>query len=158
MLLLALPALGQTGRGKAEMSAAAGPIVVDYGRPQLKGRDPLTWQKDGSYWRMGSNDMTTLTTPADLAFGETVIPKGSYGLWLLKVSADRYELVLNSQTTGMGMSHDKSKDVASVPLRAEKIAAPVEDFTVELKPGARGGTFAMVWGTSRLSADFEIKR
>src|SRR5512138_93084 len=102
LALTILPAAAQPGRGKAELDAGGGKITVDYGRPQLKGRDPLTWQENGAYWRMGSNSMTTLTTPVDLAFGSTKLPKGTYGLWLLKVSADSYELVFNSETSGMG--------------------------------------------------------
>lgn len=153
-----LPAAAQTGRGKAELDAAGGKIAVDYGRPQLKGRDPLTWQQNGTYWRMGSNSMTTLRTPVDLAFGSTKLPKGTYGLWLLKVAADRYELVFNSETSGMGMSHDKAKDVGSVALERVKVVSPVEAFTIELSPAPGGGTFAMSWGTVKLSAPFRTAK
>ena len=154
--LAVLPAAAQTGRGKSELNAAGGKITVDYGRPQLKGRDPLTWQKDGAYWRMGSNDMTTLTTPAGLAFGSTKLPKGTYGLWLLKVSNDRYELVFNSDISGHGMNHDKAKDVGSVVLKKEVAASPVETFTIELSPAPGGGSFVMSWGTVKLSFPFRI--
>jgi hypothetical protein len=158
VLLFAQPVPAQADRGKAELAVAGGKIVVDYGRPLLQGRDPLTWQADGSYWRMGSNEMTTLTTPVGLMFGATRIPKGEYGLWLLKLSAGTYELVFNSQTTGMGMSHDKSKDVAVVPIKKEEIANPVETLTIELKNAPNGGTFAVTWGTARLSTDFQVVR
>lgn len=154
--MLVLPINAQSDRGKAELSASTGKIVVDYGRPQLKGRDPLTWQQDGTYWRMGSNDMTTLRAPVDLQFGKTKVTKGTYGLWLLKVSADRYELAFNSDTPGMGMSHDKSKDVASVPMKKESVVSVVEAFTIDLKGTENSGTFAMIWGTVKLSADFQF--
>lgn len=153
-LLLSVPVSAQTDRGTAQLDTADGSIVVDYGRPQLKGRDPLTWQKDGTYWRMGMNALTTLRTPADLVFGSVKVPKGTYGLSLLKVSPEHYELVFNSETSGMGMSHDKAKDVASVPLRKELVTDSVETFTIELKDGASGGVFALTWGTTRLAADF----
>ena len=156
ILMVVLPLSAQTDRGTAELAAAGGRIVVDYGRPQLKGRDPLTWQKDGSYWRMGMNDMTTLTTPVDLMFGSTRIAKGAYGLWLLKVSGDRYELVFNSEASGMGMMHDKTKDVASIPLKKEAAPGAVEVFKIELKDAPKGGTLALNWGTVRLSGDFQL--
>jgi len=155
-LTLAVPVMAQSDRGTAQLNTPDGSIVVDYGRPQLKGRDPLSWQKEGSYWRMGMNAMTTLSTPVDLMFGDVRVPKGKYGLSLLKVSSDRYELVLNSGTSGMGMSHDKTTDVASVPLKKELIPDSVETFTIELKGGADGGVFAMTWGTTRLAADFRL--
>ena len=153
--MLALPAIAQDDRGKAELSAPGGKIIVDYGRPELKGRDPLTWQKDGSYWRMGMNAMTTLTTPAELAFGTKKLAKGKYSVWLVKVSADKYELVLNSDTSGMGMNHDKAKDVANIPMKKETAPASVETFTIDLKPSGKGGQFVMTWGTTLLSSDFQ---
>ncbi len=154
MMVMPLPA--QSDRGSAELKAPGGNITVDYGRPQLKGRDPLTWQKDGSYWRMGMNSMTTLSTPADLLFGKSKLAKGTYGIWLLKVAADKYELVFNSDSSGMGMNHDKSKDVVSVPMKKGTVPAAVETFTIELKSAPKGGTFVMTWGTVQLSADFQF--
>ena len=68
--MLALPILAQDDRGKAELNAPGGKILADYGRPQLKGRDPLTWQKVGDYWRMGKNEMTTTST----TFGSSPYP------------------------------------------------------------------------------------
>jgi len=153
-LVAALLPVAAQERGKVELSTGAGKITVSYGRPQLKGLDPLTWQKDGAYWRMGSNDMTTLTTPAELAFGSVRVPKGTYGLWLLKVTNERYELVFNSATAGMGMTHDKAKDVATVLLKKEAADPAVETFTIELPGSAGNGIFVMKWGTVRLSAAF----
>jgi hypothetical protein len=156
VLLIPLLVPAQGDRGKAELSAGGGKIVIDYGRPQLKGRDPLTWQKDGDYWRMGRNEMTTFTTPIDLVFGTTRITRGRYALWLLKVSADRYELVFNSETSGMGMNHDKSKDVAAVPLEKRTASDAVETLTIELKDAPGGGVFSLDWGTVRLSCNFQF--
>jgi hypothetical protein len=136
------------------MDVPTGKIVVDYGRPQLKGRDPLTWQKEGTYWRMGTNDMTTLETPVGLVFGTTKLPAGKYGLWLLKGPADRYELVFNKQTQGHGMVHNAADDVASVFLKKISTGGPVETYTIDLKKAGGGGTFVMSWGTATLSADF----
>jgi hypothetical protein len=155
-LMLVLPILAQSNRGKTELNSPGGKITVDYGRPQLKGRDPLTWQEDGIYWRMGMDSMTTITTPVDLVFGAKKVPKGKYGLWLLKVSAERYELVFNSVTEGMGMSHEKAKDVASAPAKKEKATAPAESFTLELKGAPKGGSLLLTWGTTRLTSDFEF--
>jgi hypothetical protein len=148
------PLIAQSDRGTAELSVGSGKVTVDYGRPLLKGRDPLTWQKDGTYWRMGSNDMTTLTTSTDLSFGKVRIPKGTHGLWLHKVSTDTYELVFNSVTTGMGMSHDSSRDLAAVPLKKETALTAVETFTIELRASGSGGNFVMSWGTFKLTAEF----
>lgn len=154
--VFALPALSQENRGKTELNSPGGKIVIDYGRPQLKGRDPMTWQADGTYWRMGMNEMTTITAPMDLMCGATKIGKGTYGLWLLKVSPDHYELVFNSDVSGMGMNHDKGKDVGSVPMKKEAASSVVETFTLELKGDSNGGALILTWGTTRLSSNFQF--
>ncbi len=155
LLFVALPGLAQGERGKSELKTAKGVMTVDYGRPQLKGRDPLTMQQDGQYWRMGSNDMTTWSTPVDLLFGTTKVAAGKYGLWLLK-TGKTYTLVFNQNTEGMGMMHEKAKDVASVPMKQGTAPTPVETLTLDLKGAPGGGVFSVAWGTLSLSTDFKF--
>jgi hypothetical protein len=151
---LFIPSFAQGNRGKAELSAGGGKIVVDYGRPSLKGRDMLSQLKDGDSWRMGMNQATTLTTPVDLSFGAAKIAKGSYSLFLTK-SGQTYELAFNSQTGQWGTQHDKAKDVAKAAMKSETLPSSVETFTIELKEAPKGGTFSLSWGSTKLSADFE---
>jgi hypothetical protein len=153
--LLVIPGFAQGGRGKSELTAGAGKITVDYGRPSLKGRDMLSQLKEGSFWRMGMNQATVLTTPVDLTFGATKVAKGSYSLWLKK-EGDKFMLVFNSQTGQWGTQHDPSKDVCSVAMKSETLSSPVEMFTLELKEAPKGGEFIMNWGNTKLTAGFEV--
>ncbi len=73
---------------------------------------------EGSFWRMGMNQATVLTTPVDLVFGTTKVAKGAYSLWLKK-EGPKYMLVFNSQTGQWGTQHDPAKDVTSVALKSE---------------------------------------
>jgi hypothetical protein len=155
--ILTIGALAQGSRGKAEMKAGAGMITIDYGQPALKGRDMLSKLQVGQSWRMGANEATTLTTPVDLMFGSTKIAKGSYSLFLKRVSADDYQLVFNSQTGQWGTQHDVSKDVAAVPTKTETLGSPVEVLKIELMPAPGGGTFSLSWGTLRCLANFKIE-
>lgn len=155
--LLALTVLAQRDQGKAEMKAGSGGITVNYGRPTSNTDRVGELKVGGPSWRMGKNDATVFTTPMDLMFGITKIPKGSYSLWLNRVAEDKYELVFNSQTGQWGTSHDVSKDFAKVPLQKERLSPLVETFTIDLKPNAKGGTFIMTWGTTKLSGDFQFK-
>jgi len=156
-LVLTVPAGAQApaDRGKAEMKAGTGAITVDYGRPSLKGRDMLSQLQEGASWRMGMNQATVLTTPVDLSFGKTVIAKGAYSLFLKK-TGDAFQLVFNSQTGQWGTQHDPAKDVATVAMSKAAIAAPVETFTIELAPAAKGGSLSLSWGAEKLSAPFEV--
>jgi hypothetical protein len=153
---LAVSSFAQGNRGKAELNAGAGVITVDYGRPALKGRDMLSQLKEGDSWRMGSNQSTTFTTPVDLMFGITKIPKGTYSLFLKKEAANQFQLIFNSQTGQWGLSHDLKKDFAQVPMKAALLSTPVEIFTIDLKPAPKGGVIVLSWGTTQLSSDFQF--
>jgi len=154
--LLAAPAIAQGERGKAELKAGSGLITLDYGRPSLKGRDMLSKLAVGSYWRLGSNEVTLLTTPVDLAFGAAKLAKGSFSLWLKRTAEENYELVFNNQTAGHGMNHDAAKDVAGVLMSKTTLPNSVETLTLELQPALNGGTFTLSWGMTKLAASFQF--
>ena len=116
----------------------------------------LSQLKEGVFWRMGNNQAATLNTPVILAFGSAKVPAGSYSLWLKLAAPDKYELVFNSQTGQWGTMHDPSKDLFSVPLKKETLASPVEVFTLDLKPAAKGGVISLSWGSLLLSSDFQF--
>jgi hypothetical protein len=145
-------------RGKAELNAGTGSITVDYGRPELKGRDMLSQLQVGQFWRMGMNQAAVLSTPVDLNFGSTKIPKGAYSIWLKLAAADKFELVFNSQTGQWGMQHDVAKDVFQVPMKKEVLPSSVETFTIELKSAPKGGVFTLHWGTTALLAEFQFAK
>ncbi len=152
---LVAPAAAQASRGKAELKAASGAVTIDYGRPSLKGRDMLSKLEAGSFWRMGMNEATVLTTPVDLSFGPTKVAKGSYSLWLKK-EGGKFELVFNSQTGQWGTQHDPSKDVYSVTLESASLPSPVETFTIDLEKAPKGGSFALSWGDTKLHQGFTL--
>ncbi len=161
--VLLVPVLAQGNRGKAELTVGDGKIVVDYGRPALKGRDMFSRLEAGGFWRMGMNEATVFTTPVDLTFGNTKIAKGSYSLWLYKVPGATnpdaaFELVFNSQTGQWGTQHDKSKDVAKVAVKNRPEANTAEAFTIALKEDPGGKSLVMTWGNNALSADFDVAK
>jgi hypothetical protein len=152
--VLTVPASAQAERGKAELKVGSGALTVDYGRPSLKGRDMLSRLEEGAFWRMGMNQATVLTTPADLSFGATRVAKGAYSLWL-KRTGETFHLVFNSQTGQWGTQHDPAKDVFTVAMTKAPLASPVETFTIDLSPAAKGGSLGLSWGAMKLSAAFE---
>jgi len=159
-MLLAFSCFAQRGkmaRGKAEMKAGDSAITIDYGQPELKGRDMLSQlQVGGQAWRMGNNMASVLTSPVDLTFGSTTVPKGSYSLWLKRTGEEAFELVFNTQTGQWGMQHDTSQDVYSIPLKKETQSSSVEVFTIVLSEASGGGVLALSWGTAKLAAEFKF--
>ena len=157
-ILLAVSCFAQFNRGKAELKAGSGSITVDYGRPALKGRDMLSRLEVGTFWRMGSNQATVLTTPVDLTFGSVKVPKGAYSLWLKRTSREEFELVFNTETGQWGMKHDTSRDVYSIPMKKTSFSDSVETFTIDLKDVQKGGIFTLSWGMTSLSSEFQFAK
>ncbi|MGH7456184.1 MAG: DUF2911 domain-containing protein [bacterium] len=142
-------------RGTASATFGSAAVSINYGRPQLQGRDMLAQATDGMVWRMGMNEATEIKTDADLKFGDTVIPKGSYTLWMKKISSDQWHLVFNKKTGIWGTEHSAADDLAEVPLTMSTNPESVEAFTIELAASNEtSGTLKAMWGTAVLSADF----
>lgn len=156
-MTFAATAHAQAERGKAEATIAGKKVAVDYGRPQLKGRDMLTRAPEGMVWRMGMNEATTIETAGDLQFGDVTIPKGAYSLFAKRTAEKSWELIFNKQTGQWGTRHDPSKDVARVPLSWKTKDDSTETLTIEVVPQGKGGEFKMTWGTHVLETPFTVK-
>jgi Protein of unknown function (DUF2911) len=139
-------AQNSSDRGQAVLQMDGGAVSIEYGRPELKGRDLEKMISPGQEWRMGSNAATTLTTDVDLRFGDKVIPRGKY---VLKAKADdqrNWYLLVDTE--------DQTR-VAEIPLNLQKVDRPTELMTIDLVKRGNGGTFVLHWGNLSLSSDFE---
>ena len=134
-------------RGETRVTLAGKSIVVDYGRPALKGRDMLGRAEVGQDWRMGADSPTTLKTPVALTFGTTVVAPGDYVMKARKVSDTDWVLKLERD----------EKTVAEIPLQSKTLPDSVELFTIDLAEEKGKGVFRMSWGTRELSAPFTAK-
>jgi hypothetical protein len=142
-------------RGTASATFGSATVSIEYGRPQLRGRDMLAQATDGMVWRMGMNEATEIKTGAELKFGDTVIPAGSYSLWMKKISGDQWHLIFNRKTGIWGDEHPAADDFAEVPMTMSTNPDTVEAFTIELAASNEtSGTLKAMWGTAVLSADF----
>jgi hypothetical protein len=150
-LALAAPLHAQMAgdRGEAKATVAGKAVTIDYGRPNLKGRDMLGQAQVGQAWRMGANAATTLKTDADLAFGQAKVPKGEYILTATKVDANQWQLNVLA-------SADRAK-VADVPLTTEKLPQSVEQFTIDLTGSGDKGDLKLSWGTTALRTTFTAR-
>jgi hypothetical protein len=134
-------------RGEAKVTLAGKPIVVDYGRPSLKGRDMLGQAQVGQEWRMGADTATTLKTPVALSFGSTQVAPGEYTLRAKKVSDTSWVLKLEKE----------GQAAIEVPLQSSAIEKSVEMFTIDLAEEKGQGVFRMSWGNRALAAPFSAK-
>ncbi|MDZ7266741.1 MAG: DUF2911 domain-containing protein [candidate division KSB1 bacterium] len=147
--------MAEGDRGTASARFGALQVSIDYGRPQLKGRDMLAQATDGMVWRMGMNEATEITTDADLHFGETVVPRGRYSLWMKKVRDGQWELIFNKKTGIWGHEYPAGEELAMIPMTMSTNPDSVERFTIAvLAHNDTDGTLKAMWGPSVLSVDF----
>jgi hypothetical protein len=134
-------------RGEASLTVAGKPIVIDYGRPSLKGRDMLGKAAVGQEWRMGADAATTLKTEATLNFGGVQVAPGNYTLRARKVSETDWSLKFEKD----------GQAAAEVPLKSSAADNSVEMFTIDLTGDGGKGLFRMSWGNRVLTAPFTAK-
>ena len=147
-------------RATSKVDIAGKFVMIEYGRPSMKGRDLLALLEPGKVWRMGADKSTTYTSDARLAFGKATVPEGSYSLWLKKVGDHSFDLVFNKQVGQWGTQYSGSiDDVASIPLTFSEGSETVEVFTVSLTRGAKAnaGELMLQWGKAILKAPFTVK-
>jgi hypothetical protein len=172
-------AQGETPRGRAEATINGKTVVVDYGRPALKGRtlDDLTSKlPEDRMWRAGMNQVTTLKTETDLMVGGKKVPAGEYSVYVHAPASGIWSLCLNTvlgQPLGKvwaeapdNMKNEPwphfaytkeigDKEVARATMKPGK-ADPVADlFTIDLNPSGNGATMMMSWGDQSWSVDLK---
>jgi hypothetical protein len=152
-------------------------IVIDYGRPILRGRANI-WGSGADYgktlnaeapvWRAGANATTRLRTEAPLVFGTTTVAPGEYSVFVdLKPGA--WTFILSSQpaqkqydpnekvATIGAYNYDAKYDVVRVPMRLESIPFSLDQLTFGFVDVTdRGGAIGLWWGTQQAMVDFRI--
>jgi hypothetical protein len=142
------------GQNRAEVKATVGKadVTVEYGRPALRGRDPLKMMQPGTVWRLGADAPTTLATDTDLDFGGTRVPKGKYVLLAQMAEGGKWFLIVSNKPH---TQYDPSAKVANIPLETKEAGESVEQLTINLSAD-RGskGRIEIAWGTMRLVGSF----
>ena len=152
LVLAALPSLtyGQD-RGETKATIGKANASIEYGRPFLKGRDPLKMMKPDSVWRMGSNAPTTITSDADLDFGGTRVPKGKHILLARLAEGGKWSLLVSSKNA---FQYEPGAKLAEIPMELREGKESVEQLTITLAEQKGRGVIEVSWGTSRLVASF----
>lgn len=148
-------------------------IVIDYGRPILRGRTDIFGEgdsygeavkSDAPVWRAGANKSTTLSTETDLMIGNAHLPAGEYTLFI-EPDADKWTLIISSHVAqavyqeGEGIwgayDYDESKDVLRADMTLWEAPFTFDQLTfsfVNMTQG--GGTLAIMWENELATIDF----
>ena len=152
-------------RGTAETMVGGKKVVIDYGRPALKGRelgDLMEGLGDDRIWRAGENQVTTLETAGAIKIGGESIPAGKYSLYVYAPTEGAWALCVNKHM-GVplgemyaqappelqkapwpelrGYAKIADQEVARIPMQ-KKEGKNTDVFTIDLGDGA----LTMAWG------------
>jgi len=152
-------------------------IVVDYGRPILRGRTDVFGagadygkkvNDDGPVWRAGANQTTRFRTEAPLAFAGKTLPAGEYslfvdlkpGAWTLIFSTQphqtKYDPANKTETFG-AYNYDPKFDVLRVPMQTTAGTTSIEQFTIAfINMTQQGGTLALAWEKTVATVAFTV--
>ena len=163
-------------RGEASTQIGEAWIIVDYGRPILRGRTGIfgsgeeygtTVTGPAPVWRAGANKSTRLHTEVPLMIGGTEIPAGEYSLfveldqgsWTLIIST--HEAKESGRAPGDGLwgsyNYTPDKDVVRAAMTVEDVGFSIDQFTISFFDVTEtGGTLAMAWESTMATIPFTV--
>lgn len=129
-------------------------VSIAYGRPYLRDRTvgDTVEPREGSVWRLGADEATTLVTDRDLMLGDVAVSAGEYTLWTL-ATGDTTELIVNGETGQWGTQYDEAQDVGRTPMTVGTLDPPAEQLTLHIE----NGEFRFEWGTMIASVPISVQ-
>jgi len=129
----------------AEITLGGKRVAIHYSRPWQRGR--MIWGvvvPFDSVWRTGANLTTALTTDADLSIGGTAVPRGAYTLYSIP-SAAGFTLIVSRKSPGREPAYDAKADLARIPMKQERPAAPIDPFRIWFEPEGGAAVLNIGW-------------
>ncbi len=154
-------------------------IVVDYGRPILRGRENIFGSGDGygegflvgaPLWRVGANQSTRFMTEIDLMFGEGRLPAGDYSVfaeleemeWTLIFSTWGVKESFGEQNTDAlwgSYEYTADRDVLRTTMSVETAAMSADQLIITFTDMMQaGGNFTVWWDDQIATAPFTVAR
>jgi hypothetical protein len=140
LVVAALPTFAQRGddaeraskNGQASGTIDGVEVTVDYGRPNVKGRE--IWGglvPYGKVWRTGADEATTITLSGDVTVEGKALPAGKYAVFTIP-EKDKWTVIFNKTAKQWGaFKYDSGQDALRVTV-APKKADFVESMDFEI--------------------------
>jgi Protein of unknown function (DUF2911) len=131
-------------------------VQVDYCRPYKKGREIFgKLEPFGKVWRTGANEATIFDVKQDVKIGDKALKAGKYTLWTIP-NADKWTIVINSETGQWGTNHDETKDVLSVDVPVGKTASTIEQLTIGFVAAEGGADMNISWDNTEVKVPIRL--
>ncbi|MFI5222044.1 MAG: DUF2911 domain-containing protein [Bacteroidia bacterium] len=131
-------------------------ITIDYSSPGVKNR--TIWGEVVPFdkiWRAGANSATKITFSKDVTIEGTIVPKGSYSIFIIPSKAE-WIVVLNKNATASSDEYKQEMDLlrvksnpVAIPNR-ERLAYTITDFTEDM------ATISMEWEKVKVSFTVQL--
>ncbi|TNJ43065.1 DUF2911 domain-containing protein [Tamlana fucoidanivorans] len=136
-------------------------LEVFYNRPYKKGREIFgALVPYNQVWRTGANEATTFETNQTLDVKGMPLTPGKYTLWTVpKDSA--WTVIFNSKQYKWGVNAqmqpmwDPNYDVINVDVPVEKLANPVEQFTISFDNSTDNLFLTMAWDDVKIAVPLQ---
>ncbi|MEM7109889.1 MAG: DUF2911 domain-containing protein [Bacteroidota bacterium] len=123
-------------------------ITVDYGSPAVKGRE--IWgglEAYGKVWRAGANETTSVEFSKGVQVGETEVPAGKYGFYLIPNEGKPWIAIFNTDWNRDehgawgAYNYNKDNDVARLEIEPDWL----EEVTERLKYTVGSDRISLNW-------------
>jgi Protein of unknown function (DUF2911) len=129
MAQINIPSLSPSAKIEQQIGLAS--VSISYARPSLRGRK-LLGQANIPYntiWRMGANEVTTLTLSEDVVIANQPLAKGKYA-FVAMPNEKEWTIIINKDNEQWGVyDYDVKKDVLRFNIKADQLAANIETLT-----------------------------
>jgi len=119
-------------------------VKICYGRPSLRGRTMIGGEAVpfGQVWRTGANETTKFIATAPVKVGAIDVPAGMYALYT-QPGESEWEVIINRSYEQWGQERSytdevKAQEVGRVKATVERLAEPIEQFTIRTEPQTDG--------------------
>ena len=147
---------GGSPHWKTEVTVDGAKLVLEYGRPSLKGRAEAQLMPPGKPWRTGADEATVITTDEALTFGTVTLQPGTYTI--NTQPGDPWQLIFGklAKPNQWGVPYQPALEIGRTPMTVGTTKAPVEQLTISIDDTPAGGTLRVEWGTTSVTAPFTV--
>ena len=153
-------------------------VVVDYGRPILRGRDLFgsgaeygqAFLRGAPVWRLGANQSTRFMTETDLMFGGQRLPAGEYSIFAELTESEWTLIFSNWGAKASSRDEDENalwgaynytpdRDVLRTPMSVATSAMSADQMVIAFTDmTSAGGTLTVWWDDQVATAGFSVAR
>lgn len=152
------PGRGGSPHVKGEWTVDGAAIVIEYGRPSIKGRPEAQLMPPGQPWRTGADEATIITSNKPMTFGTVKLAANTPYTINTVPGGKQWELLFGklSKPGQWGIPYQPALEIGKEPMMVGKAAKPAEQLTISIDDTAAGGTLRIEWGTVSATAPFKV--